>query len=53
MKYEKPVAATLASAIDGIQSSVLNKLSSMFVDNLQDQVPPTNTATSAAYEADE
>lgn len=53
MKYEKPEAAALTSAIEGIQSSVSNKTQYIITDNLQDIVPVTNTATSAAYEADE
>lgn len=53
MKYAKPEMVALGSAIEGIQTTSVHKTGSTHTDNQQFIVPPTNTATSAAYEADE
>lgn len=52
MKYEKPEFVGVP-AIAAVQTTTMNKSGSFFTDNQQRLVPPTNAATSAAYEADE
>ena len=53
MKYITPEIVLVISAVGGIKTATMHKLGSIFTDNQQSVVPPTNYASSPAYEADE
>ncbi len=53
MKYEKPEAAVLASALESVQTTTTIKYAYFIIDCVQGVVPITESALSPAYEADE
>ncbi len=53
MTYQKPEIARLGFALDAVRTTTVLKINYWAGDYQQNQVPPTDTAISPAYEADE
>ena len=53
MKYEKPEVARLGFALDAVRTTTTVKVNYWSGDYQQNEVWPTDTAISPAYEADE